>query len=111
MSADAIGNWVRVCTTSELLPGEYKVVYDGDAPIAVFNIDGELYAIEDVCTHDGGELAGGELRGYEIECPRHGAKFDVRSGAVLCPPAYEPTAKFPVKVEDGNVFTRDDRWD
>jgi 3-phenylpropionate/trans-cinnamate dioxygenase ferredoxin subunit len=111
MSADAVENWVRVCTTSELLPGEYKVVYDGDVPIAVFNIDGELYAIEDVCTHDGGELTGGELRGYEIECPRHGAKFDVRSGAVLCPPAYEPTAKFPVKVEDSSVFTRDDRWD
>ncbi len=111
MSADSLRNWVNVCTTSELLPGEYKVVYDSDTPIAVFNIDGELYAIEDVCTHDGGELTGGELRGYEIECPRHGAKFDVRSGAVLCPPAYEPTAKFPVKVENGAVFTRDDRWD
>lgn len=103
--------WVRVCAISELLPGDYKVVYDGDVPIAVFNIGGELYAIEDVCTHDGGELTGGELRGVEIECPRHGAKFDVRSGAVLCPPAYEPTTKFPVKVEDGAVFTRDDRWD
>jgi 3-phenylpropionate/trans-cinnamate dioxygenase ferredoxin subunit len=106
-----VTEWIRVCATSELLPGEYKVVYDGDVPIAVFNVDGELYAIEDVCTHDGGELTGGELRGHEIECPRHGAKFDVRTGAVLCPPANEPTAKFPVKVEDGSVFTRDDRWD
>lgn len=111
MNSDSARNWVKVCATSELLPGEYKVVYDGDTPIAVFNIDGELYAIEDVCTHDGGELTGGELRGYEIECPRHGAKFDVRSGAVLCPPAYEPTARFPVKAEDGAIFTRDDRWD
>lgn len=103
--------WVRVCATSELLPGEYKVVYDGDVPIAVFNIDGELYAIEDVCTHDGGELTGGEIHGFEVECPRHGSRFDVRTGAVLCPPAYEPTAKFPVKVEAGEIFTRDDRWD
>ena len=50
-----MGDWVRVCTTGELLPGEYNVVYDGDTPIAVFNIDGDLYAIEDICTHDGGD--------------------------------------------------------
>jgi 3-phenylpropionate/trans-cinnamate dioxygenase ferredoxin subunit len=102
-------NWIRVCAQSELLPGEFKIAWDGDTAIAVFNIDGELYAIEDVCTHDGGELAGGDLHGFEVECPRHGARFDVRTGAALCPPAYGPTAKFPVKVEDGVVFTRDDR--
>ncbi|UXI67164.1 non-heme iron oxygenase ferredoxin subunit [Tahibacter amnicola] len=104
-------NWIAVCTTAELLPGEYKVAWDGDVAIAVFNIDGTLYAIEDLCTHDGGELTGGVVEGFEVECPRHGARFDVRTGAVLCPPAYEPTAKFPVKVEGGTVFTRDDRWD
>lgn len=104
-----MNEWVRVCTTSQLLPGEFAVVYDGDTPIAVFNVDGDLYAIEDVCTHDGGELTGGIIEGFEIECPRHGARFDIRTGAVLCPPAYEPTAKFPVKVEDGVVYTRDDR--
>jgi 3-phenylpropionate/trans-cinnamate dioxygenase ferredoxin subunit len=68
--------WVRVCASAELLPGEFKLAYDGDTAIAVFNIDGELYAIEDVCTHDGGELAGGPIEGYEIECLRHGARFD-----------------------------------
>ena len=104
-------NWVRVCTQSELLPGEKKVVWDGDVAIVVFNVDGELYAIEDVCTHDGGELASGELHGHEIECPRHGARFDVRTGAVLSPPAYEPVAKFPAKVENTGIYTRDDRWD
>lgn len=106
-----MSNWIRVCDQSELLPGEFRVVYDGDIPIAVFNIDGDLYALEDVCTHDGGELTGGTIEGYSIECPRHGARFDIRTGAVLAPPAYEPTAKFPVKVEDRVVFTRDDRWD
>lgn len=104
-------NWVRVCTQAELLAGEKKVVWDGDVAIVVFNVDGELYAIEDVCTHDGGELASGELHGHEIECPRHGARFDVRTGAVLSPPAYEPVAKFPVKVENTVIYTRDDRWD
>ena len=104
-------NWTRVCAQSELLPGEYKLAYDGDVPIAVYNIDGELHAIEDVCTHDGGDLAGGALHGFEVECPRHGARFDVRTGAVLSPPAYEPVAKFPVKIEGGSVYTRDDRWD
>ena len=104
-------NWIRVCAQAELLPGEHKVVWDGDVAIAVFNIAGELYAVEDVCTHDGGDLATGELQGHEIECPRHGARFDVRTGAVLCPPAYEPIAKFPVKIGDATIFTRDDRWD
>jgi len=103
--------WVRVCSTAELLPGEFRIAWDGDAAIAVFNIDGDLYAVEDVCTHDGGELAGGPVDGFEIECLRHGARFDLRSGAVLCPPAYQPIATFPVKVVDGAVFTRDDRWD
>ena len=103
--------WTYVCTTAELLPGEMKVVFDEvtAAPIAVFNLDGDFYAIEDICTHDGGELTGGIIEGHEIECPRHGARFDIRTGAVLCPPAYEPTAKFPVRVEDGVVYTRDDR--
>ena len=101
--------WVEVGTRSELLPGEFKVVWDGDTAIAVFNIDGDLYAVEDICTHDGGELAGGEIHGHEVECPRHGARFDVRTGAVMCPPAYEPIASFPVHEVDGQIWTRDDR--
>ena len=101
--------WIRVCAREELLPGEYQLAYDGDTAIAVFNIDGAYYAIEDVCKHDGGELAGGPVDGFEIECLRHGARFDLRTGAALCPPAYTPTVVFPVKLEDGVVWTRDDR--
>jgi nitrite reductase/ring-hydroxylating ferredoxin subunit len=104
-----LNEWVFVGTRSELLPGEFRTVYDGDTPIAVYNIDGTLYAIEDVCTHDGGDLAGGEVIGFEVECPRHGARFDVRTGAVTCPPAYEPVASFPVLEEAGGIWTRDDR--
>jgi 3-phenylpropionate/trans-cinnamate dioxygenase ferredoxin component len=102
-------DWVRVCSVGDLLPGEFQVAFDGDTAIAVFNVDGELYAVEDICTHDGGELAGGPMEGFEVECPRHGAKFDLRTGQALCPPAYLPIAKFPVKTEDGAVWTRDDR--
>ena len=104
-----MSDWTRICAQSELLPGE-RVVADVDGvPVAVFNIDGELYAIEDVCTHDGGELAGGPVEGYEIECLRHGARFDLRTGAALSAPAYTPTTVFPVRRDDGAVWTRDDR--
>ena len=102
-------DWVRICHTAELLPGEVQVGWDGDTAIAVFNIDGMFYAIEDVCTHDGGELVGGPVVGFEVECLRHGARFDVRTGEAMCPPAYEPTAKFPVRVDDGWIYSRDDR--
>lgn len=104
-----MNGWIRVGTRSDFLPGEYKVVWDGDTSIAVYNIDGALYAVEDTCTHDGGELAGGEVCGFEIECPRHGARFDVRTGEVREAPATEPIASFPVRVEGGVVYTRDDR--
>ncbi|MFZ2235132.1 MAG: non-heme iron oxygenase ferredoxin subunit [Dokdonella sp.] len=104
-----MSEWLRVCAMSELLPGENQVLdHDGVSYLAV-NIDGEVYAVENVCTHDYGELSGGTIEGFEVECPRHGARFDVRSGAATLPPAYEPIAKFPVKVEDGVVFLRDDR--
>ncbi len=79
--------------------------------VAVFNLDGELHAIEDICTHDGGELASGVVDGDAIVCPRHGARFSIRTGEVLAPPAYEPVAVFPVRIEKGRVQVRDDRWD
>ena len=79
--------------------------------IAVFNLDGGYYAIEDVCTHDGGELASGACEGDAIVCPRHGARFSIKTGAVLAPPAYEPVATFPVRIVAGMVQVRDNRWD
>ena len=104
-----MNDWIEVGPRSDFLPGEYKVVWDGDTSIAVYNIDGALYAVEDTCTHDGGELAGGEVFGFEVECPRHGARFDLRTGAVTNPPAYIPIASFPVREEGGLIWTRDDR--
>ena len=96
--------WVRVGATAELLPGEYRVVYDGDTPIAVFNIDGDLYAIEDICTHDGGPLAEGEVEEDVVICPRHGARFSIRTGAALSFPAVTPVETYPVKVEEGDLL-------
>lgn len=106
-----MADWIDVCGRDDMLPGEYTVVWDEDTPIAVYNVDGMFYAIEDTCTHDGGDLAGGEIHGYEVECPRHGARFDVRNGAVTRAPATEPIASFPVREEAGRIQTRDDRFD
>ncbi|HKL78399.1 MAG TPA: non-heme iron oxygenase ferredoxin subunit [Gammaproteobacteria bacterium] len=104
-------DWVEVATTEELPPGQYVSVDVDDVQIAVFNCDGELFAIEDVCTHDYNQLTGGEMEGCQIACPRHGAKFDLRSGEAMTPPAYEAVDTFPVKVEYGCIYVRDDRWD
>jgi 3-phenylpropionate/trans-cinnamate dioxygenase ferredoxin subunit len=70
-----------------------------DLRIAVCNVDGQFYAIEDVCTHDGGSLDQGDLEGDEIECPRHGARFNVRTGDATLMPAVMPVRTFPVKIE------------
>ena len=105
--------WTFICASEELLPGEMKTGFDEvtGAPIVVFNLDGELYALEDQCTHEEFELSSGELDAAEgsIECILHGARFDVRDGRALCAPAYTAVPKFPVKVEGGAVWTRDDR--
>jgi 3-phenylpropionate/trans-cinnamate dioxygenase ferredoxin component len=106
-----VSDWTFVCATSQLLPGEKAVVWDGDTAIVVINLDGMFYALEDRCTHDEFELSAGEVDTTEnsIQCVLHGARFDIRDGSALCAPAYEPVAKFPVRVEDGLVWTRDDR--
>jgi 3-phenylpropionate/trans-cinnamate dioxygenase ferredoxin subunit len=103
--------WVNAAEVSELLPGQSVVVDVDDVMVAVFNIDGEFYAIEDVCTHDGSEIASGCIHGDEIECPRHGARFSIKTGEVTAPPAYEPVDTFPVQVVNEVVQVRDDRWD
>jgi 3-phenylpropionate/trans-cinnamate dioxygenase ferredoxin subunit len=105
--------WTRVCASAELLPGETRTTFDDvtGAPIIVFNLDGELYALEDTCSHQEFELSAGAFdpASGSIECVLHGAKFDVRDGRALCAPAYEPVASFPVRREDGAVWVRDDR--
>ena len=86
-------------------PGKILVEVDGEM-IALFHVSGSFYAIDDVCTHDGGPLVDGELQDYTIACPRHGAKFDIRTGAALSMPAIRPTLAHDVKVENGSVSVR-----
>jgi 3-phenylpropionate/trans-cinnamate dioxygenase ferredoxin subunit len=96
-------SWIRVAAAESIADGDYAQVEVDAALVAVFNIHGTFYAIEDTCTHDGGELAGGALDGDVVICPRHGARFCLRTGAALTPPAYEPVRTFPTRVVDGIV--------
>lgn len=106
-----MSEWVDVCQQSELAPGQWKVVEVDGTEIAVFNIEGEYHAIEDICTHDGACLVGDAIDGDEVICPRHGARFSIRTGEALSAPAYEAVDTFPVQVEAGVIRVRDDRWD
>jgi 3-phenylpropionate/trans-cinnamate dioxygenase ferredoxin subunit len=95
--------FVTLAKASEVVPGQVKVYEVQGRRIALCNVDGTFYAIDDVCTHDGGPLDQGELVGHQIECPRHGARFDVRSGRALALPAVMPVRSYPVLVENGVV--------
>lgn len=87
----------------EVPPGTAKVYEAGGREVAVCNVDGQFYAIDNVCTHDEGSLDQGEVVGYEIECPRHGARFDVRSGEVTELPAVLPVDTFPVRLNGDDI--------
>jgi len=95
---------VRVAAEGEIPEGGVKIVQSGSLFIGVYFIDGVYYAIEDRCSHDDGPLCEGLREGFEIECPRHGAHFDLRSGEALSLPATEGVDTFPVTVRDGDVF-------
>jgi 3-phenylpropionate/trans-cinnamate dioxygenase ferredoxin component len=99
-----MSSFVKVASRAELPPGGKKLVEVDGRAIAVFHCDGGFYAIDDICTHDGGPLAEGELFGCEIECPRHGARFDVRTGRPLCMPAIEPVATHATEVRGDDVY-------
>jgi 3-phenylpropionate/trans-cinnamate dioxygenase ferredoxin subunit len=94
-----------VCPVEELPPGEVKIVHAGPVSLGVYNLGGELFAIEDRCSHDDGPLCEGEFDPETgvVVCPRHGATFDIRTGRPLTLPAYEPVAVYPVRVVDGIV--------
>ncbi len=98
-----MAGWVTAAREGELAPGQVKVVTSGTRRLALCNVDGRYYAIDDVCTHDGGPLDQGELDGEEIECPRHGARFDVTTGRATCMPAVVPVKTYQVRVEGGEV--------
>jgi 3-phenylpropionate/trans-cinnamate dioxygenase ferredoxin component len=98
-----MSEFVKVARRAELPPGGKLLAEVDGRAIALFNVDGTVYAIDDVCTHDGGPLAEGEFRDHEVQCPRHGARFDVRTGKALCFPASEPVATHRVEVRGDDV--------
>jgi 3-phenylpropionate/trans-cinnamate dioxygenase ferredoxin component len=106
-----MSDWVDVAFFDDFPPATRKVVDVDGIQVAVFNLHGELHAIEDICTHDGGELASGQLENEVIICPRHGARFSIITGEVLGPPAYQAVQTFPVRVKNGLIQVKDDRWD
>jgi 3-phenylpropionate/trans-cinnamate dioxygenase ferredoxin subunit len=99
-------DFVRVAKVSDLSdPGKLLVEVD-DRLVALFKVKGQFFALDDVCTHDGGPLAEGKLENHTIACPRHGAKFDIRTGQALTMPATQPTAAHEVKVVGDEVLVK-----
>jgi len=102
-----MSEWFDVIAETALQVGGHVVVDVDGVDVAVFKLEDGLYALEDVCTHDGAEIASGIIEGDEIICPRHGAKFCIKTGQVKCAPAYEDIEAFEVKVELGRVKVRE----
>jgi nitrite reductase/ring-hydroxylating ferredoxin subunit len=98
-----MGEFIKVCRSGEVAPGEGKLVEAGGKRIALFNVDGDLFAIDDICTHRGGPLSEGMLVGTEVTCPWHGAVFDVTSGGVLGPPAPKDVTRYTVRVQGDEI--------
>ena len=98
-------DFARVASLSELPVGGRKLVEIDGVRIAIFNLDGELHAIEDVCTHDGGPLVEGDIvKECQVQCPRHGARFDIRTGAAVSMPAFEATNTYAVEIDGDDIF-------
>ena len=96
-------DFIEIGAASELGNGERLFVEIDDLSIVVFNIAGSFFAIGDVCSHDNGPLGDGEIIGFDVHCPRHGASFDVRTGKALSLPAIEDIPAYPVRVTDGQL--------
>jgi 3-phenylpropionate/trans-cinnamate dioxygenase ferredoxin subunit len=96
--------WIKAFAADTLAAGKARSVRAGDLQIAVCRVGDEFFAIHDICTHDGGSLDQGELVEDRIECPRHGAWFNVRTGKVLSLPAVRDIKTFPTKLENGDIF-------
>ncbi|MDR3577152.1 MAG: non-heme iron oxygenase ferredoxin subunit [Anaerolineaceae bacterium] len=96
-------NFLQVAGVEEIPAGERIFIEVGDQPIVILNIGGQFFAIGDVCTHDDGPLGDGDLDGFQIICPRHGARFDVRTGKALALPAVVDTPSYPIRVVEGMI--------
>jgi 3-phenylpropionate/trans-cinnamate dioxygenase ferredoxin subunit len=100
--------FLKAARLVDVPPGRVKVVEAGDTEVALCNVDGTIYAVANVCTHDEGPLGEGALLGDEIECPRHGARFCVRDGAVRSLPAIVPIPTFEVRIAGDEILVNVD---
>ncbi|MEZ6134133.1 MAG: non-heme iron oxygenase ferredoxin subunit [Pirellulaceae bacterium] len=98
-----MSDFVTVAQISEMPPSGKLCVEVDDRFVVVFKVEDEYFCIDDVCSHDGGPLGEGELTGFCIACPRHGAQFDIRTGEALTMPATEPTASHEVRIEGTEI--------
>ena len=98
--------FVKVAESKDIAPSTMKAVDVAGEKVCIINIEGNYYAIGNVCTHVGGPLDEGTLEGYEVECPWHGSKFDVRTGEPTKPPARQAVSKYEVKIQDNNILAR-----
>ena len=106
-----MADWIDVIAEDALTDNENIVVDVEGIDVAIFKLSGKFYALEDTCTHDGAEIASGKIEGAEIICPRHGARFCIKTGAVKCAPAYEDIDSLQIRLKDGRVQVKDNRWD
>src|SRR5687767_5125104 len=98
--------FIRVADTKDIPISQMKEVQVDGESVCIADVDGKYYAISNICTHEGGPLADGTLNGYEVECPWHNSKFDVRTGEVISPPANEPEPIYEVKIEGNDILIK-----
>ena len=96
-------NLIKICDLSEIPNGSIKKFEINDEEITICNINNQIFAINDNCSHDEASLQEGFIDGYEIECPVHGAKFDIRTGEVTCLPAVSPIKTYNIKINNGAI--------
>ncbi len=101
-----MSDFIQVAKVSDVISAGKLILEIEDRMVVLLHINDQFFCVDDVCTHDGGPLGEGKLCGFELACPRHGAKFDVRNGAALTMPATEPTVIHEIKIEGDNVFVR-----
>ncbi|MBI4484173.1 MAG: non-heme iron oxygenase ferredoxin subunit [Acidobacteria bacterium] len=98
-----MGQYMKVATAGEVSPGEARLVEAGGKQIALFNVDGAYFALDNTCTHRGGPLAEGFIEGSAVTCPWHGAQFDIKSGQVMRPPAPQGVTLYPTRIVGEDV--------
>ena len=99
-----MSNWTDVAAVADLFEGAGISVTSAGHDIALFSVEGEVYAIDNLCSHGNARLCDGFVEGHDVECPFHQALFSLRDGSVTCGPATEPVKAWPVKIEDGRVY-------